>query len=73
MTVTIRRERDTVVLEVSDDGVGFDPRRPAEALADGHIGLASSTERVESLGGRVEIDSEPGRGTRVTATVPHET
>jgi signal transduction histidine kinase len=36
----------------------------------GHIGLASSTERVEALGGRFEVDSEPGRGTRVTISLP---
>ena len=72
VAVTVRRESGGVVLEVVDDGVGFAPARRAEALAGGHIGLASSAERVESLGGRVEIDSEPGRGTRVIATVPRE-
>jgi two-component system NarL family sensor kinase len=71
VAVTVRRERDGIVLEVSDDGAGFDPLRRAEALADGHIGLASSAERVESLGGRLDIDSAPGRGTRVVAVIPH--
>ena len=72
VTVTVRREREDIVLEVSDDGEGFDPLRHAEAVADGHIGLASSAQRVESLGGQIEIESALGRGTRVVATIPHE-
>jgi len=70
VTVAVRRERDGVALEVSDDGDGFDPARRAEAVAGGHIGLASSAERVESQGGRLEIFSEAGRGTRVVAVIP---
>ena len=73
VTVAVRRERDGIVLEVSDDGEGFAPARRAEALADGHIGLASTAERVESLGGRIEIDSALGRGTRVLAMIPPDT
>jgi two-component system NarL family sensor kinase len=68
--VSVRRQRRETVLEISDDGVGFDPARRAAALADGHIGLASSVERVETLGGRVDIMSAPGQGTRVLVTLP---
>jgi two-component system NarL family sensor kinase len=70
--VSVRRQRNETVLEVSDDGVGFDPARRAQALAAGHIGLASSVERVEASGGRVDIVSAPGQGTRVLVTLPGE-
>ncbi len=70
VAVTVRRLRGGVSLEVSDDGRGFDPARRVQALADGHIGLASSSERVESLGGRIEVDSRPGGGTRVQVVIP---
>ena len=51
--------------EVSDDGVGFDAR---ETSSNG--GLTRVADTVGALGGEVEIESEPGRGTRVTGRVP---
>jgi signal transduction histidine kinase len=44
--------------------------RRREALALGHLGLAASTERVEALGGSLEIVSGPECGTRVRVLVP---
>jgi PAS domain S-box-containing protein len=70
--VTLRRGEDAIVLEVVDDGCGMDPDRAEQALDQGHIGLASIALRVESLGGRVDLDTSPGRGTRVRATIPDE-
>ena len=55
-----------VVLEVSDDGVGFDP----QTLRPGHLGLSSMRERAARLGGHLEIHSAPGSGTRVRAEFP---
>jgi signal transduction histidine kinase len=55
-----------VTLRVADDGRGF---APAEVHGDGY-GLSSMSERVAALGGRVSVESEPGRGTRVTCTCP---
>ena len=53
---------------VRDDGCGFDPkRRPGPR--DGHFGLAGIHERLAELGGVMAIESEVGRGTKVTATV----
>jgi signal transduction histidine kinase len=72
-TVTIQawREGDTVVVEVADDGAGFDP---AEALAwstaAGHLGLRFMTERIEAAGGVLCIDALPGQGTRVEFRLP---
>jgi signal transduction histidine kinase len=59
-----------VVMEVADDGRGMDPGRRVTALEQGHIGLASSAERVEALGGTLEIQSAPGRGTRIRTALP---
>lgn len=55
-----------VVLEISDDGVGFDP----EAIPPGHIGLASMQERAAQHGGEVVVESTPGAGTVVRARIP---
>jgi signal transduction histidine kinase len=59
---------DMLALEVSDEGPGFVPR--ASATFDGHLGVAGMRERVESLGGRFSVRSEPGKGTQVTARLP---
>jgi signal transduction histidine kinase len=59
-------ERDgTLEFEISDDGRGFDVS--AETLT---AGLQNMADRVGALGGSLQIDAEPGRGTRVTGTVP---
>ena len=55
------------MVEVEDDGEGFDV--DATPSDDG-MGLFSVRERVEMAGGRLDIDSVVGRGTRVTITVP---
>jgi signal transduction histidine kinase len=48
---------------VEDDGCGFDP---LSAQADGHFGLRVMQDIVGEAGGTLEIDSTPGRGTRIT-------
>ena len=70
VVVTIRVEGETpeqhVVLEVVDDGVGFD----ADAVGEtGGIGLESMRERTEKLGGELVVRSTPGKGTSVKAIV----
>jgi signal transduction histidine kinase len=55
-----------LVLEVQDDGAGFDP----SASFPGHLGLQSMRERAERLGGSLDITSTPGQGTRIRATLP---
>jgi signal transduction histidine kinase len=49
-------------LEISDDGVGFDP---ASARRTGHHGLENMEARAEALGARLTVDSRPGAGTRI--------
>ena len=70
--LSTRREGDTVLIIVEDDGVGFDPTQPPE---DGrkHVGIDNVRARLDALcGGTLTIESEPGRGTRATITLPEE-
>jgi two-component system NarL family sensor kinase len=68
LTVAVDTER--IELEVRDDGTGFEPARRTAALQDGHIGLASSERRVQTVGGELVVGSAPGRGTTIRATLP---
>ena len=63
--IRVYRERDAVVFEVLDDGVGFDP-----ASAIGGNGLRNLKTRAAALRGVAEIESEPGRGTAVRWRTP---
>jgi len=54
-----------VTMEIADDGCGFDPRGEHAGM-----GLASMRERAEALNGEVTIESEPGRGTHISVTLP---
>ncbi|MEU4827531.1 ATP-binding protein [Actinomadura sp. NPDC023710] len=54
------------VLTVADDGCGFEIQAPSMLAAGGHYGLIGLRERAERVGGTVQMDSEPGRGTTVT-------
>jgi two-component system NarL family sensor kinase len=71
-TVTLRLATvgSEIVLEVSDDGRGMDPGRPQEALASGHIGLASVIQRVEAAGGEFALETAPSQGTKARVTLP---
>lgn len=68
VTVTLRHDGPRVVLEVADDGRGFDPA--ARSIAARRLGLVSMRERVEQAGGQLTIRSAPGRGTTVRAAIP---
>jgi len=59
-----------VRLVVSDDGRGFDPETVIHRQEQGQLGIALLADRAADLGGRLDIDSEPGRGTRVVLEVP---
>jgi signal transduction histidine kinase len=63
VTVCLGTDDQGLVLEIADDGRGFD--MGAEPHHQGRIGLASMRERVERLGGSLEILSTPGKGTTV--------
>jgi signal transduction histidine kinase len=67
-TVRIRRVVEAIQLTVEDDGCGFDPATASEH--GGSFGLQSMRGRMEIVGGSLVVDSSPGTGTRVTATIP---
>ena len=80
--VALKKNCDSLEVVVEDDGVGLqeqsgDAGRGAGRIAGskqdtrgGGFGLFNIRERIAPLGGRIEISSKPGRGTRVTLTVP---
>ena len=58
-------------LAVRDDGVGFDVLPTQEQAARrGRLGLLGMAERVHLLGGTLQVESNPGRGTRIRASFP---
>jgi LytS/YehU family sensor histidine kinase len=67
-----RRTDGEIIVEVLDDGVGFDVNNPGKE--DGHhesIGLINVRNRIEKmLGGSLFIESKPGKGTKVTVVLP---
>ncbi len=67
IALELRPAVDGSVLEIADDGVGFHVDRD---LGTTHRGLGNMRARAEAIGGRLEIRSAPGSGTRVTLTFP---
>jgi len=67
--VLLGRDDGAVVLEVHDDGVGFQPGEARSAGGD-HFGMLAMRERVEMIGGTCEVSSSPGKGTRVRVVLP---
>ena len=65
--VRVARERDGLEVVISDNGRGFDTGQP---LPEGHLGLANMAVRAADLGGRLAVESEPGRGTDIIVWVP---
>jgi signal transduction histidine kinase len=75
--LTLSYLEDEVALDVRDDGRGFDPAEPAQGRPrangnglSGGFGLVAMRQRVESLAGTLQIESEPGAGTAISACVP---
>jgi len=62
--VMLRPDQDGLVIEISDDGRGFDPETTPG------VGLKSMRERAAALGSKLEVTSEVGKGTRVSLRVP---
>ncbi|MFH8486571.1 GAF domain-containing sensor histidine kinase [Streptomyces longisporoflavus] len=66
--VTLVRRGAGAVLRVTDDGSGFDPRRIRREGR--HLGLVSMRDRAGGVGGRLTVESEPGKGTTIEMEVP---
>jgi signal transduction histidine kinase len=69
-SIRLFEERDRVSVTVKDDGAGFDTGSVGLAGSEGGFGLFSIRERVKSYGGRIRIESEPGKGSEVTVVLP---
>ncbi|MGH2730222.1 MAG: sensor histidine kinase [Actinomycetota bacterium] len=70
--VSLWLEESQVLAMIRDDGVGFDPKTAGRDGGREHFGLAAMKGRVEDLGGEFELQSRPGSGTIVTASLPME-
>jgi PAS domain S-box-containing protein len=64
--IELVQEADRLRLTVQDFGAGFDPA----TVGENSFGVAGIRERAKLLGGHAEIDSRPGKGTRVSVTLP---
>jgi PAS domain S-box-containing protein len=68
--VLVNMENGRFLVRVSDDGVGFDPQTLGAPTAEGGFGLYSIRERLAAVHGNLQIESNPGSGTVVTAVLP---
>jgi signal transduction histidine kinase len=66
LSVSLQLGREMAVLEIADDGIGFDPTTAGDR---GGMGLPGMVERAEQMGGQLTVESEPGAGTRVHVQV----
>lgn len=64
LTVRLDTQEGDLCLEISDDGTGFDSRKVSRS------GLSGLEDRIEALGGRLQVTSAPGRGTRLLVRLP---
>jgi signal transduction histidine kinase len=74
VNITLSYIGDCVVLDVHDDGVGFDTLLPGRVLLGaqdtGGFGLKAMRERIERLGGTLHVESAPGEGSTIVAELP---
>jgi signal transduction histidine kinase len=70
VSVRLWLDETAVHLSVSDDGMGFDKKTAVARPQTAGLGLLGMHERVELLGGQLELDSTPGQGTRIVAHLP---
>jgi two-component system sensor histidine kinase UhpB len=68
--LSLRSEDGSLVLEVRDDGVGFDPADTSTTAEGEHFGLIAMQQRVEMANGHWLVHSTPGAGTTVRAAIP---
>ena len=69
--ISIQRDENDIKVIVIDDGIGFDPTMTdSQAGITRGFGLFSIRERLDHIGKRLEIESQPGQGTRVTLVAP---
>jgi signal transduction histidine kinase len=74
VTVDLRRQDEMIILEIVDDGVGFDVDQALAEAAEreGHLGLINLQERAALVEGALAIHSRPGAGTRTVVAIPQK-
>lgn len=70
VVVTLTKDSDMILLTVEDDGCGFIPQPMDEVTPNQGAGLLGMVERLEMVSGRLEINSQIGEGSQLTAVVP---
>ncbi len=70
VTVVLSESDEGVLLEVEDDGVGFDLEDVARRALPGHLGMRSMHERAQVAAGWLRVESSPGGGTKVACWIP---
>jgi signal transduction histidine kinase len=71
VNVTLSFMEDEVILDVQDNGAGFDPSQAAQQAGPEHgYGLVALRERVGQLGGSLEVESAPGEGATLVVSLP---
>jgi PAS domain S-box-containing protein len=69
--VRFKLQDGQVILEIEDDGVGFEvSQRWIDLVREGHLGLAGAIERAEAIGGGLEVKTSPGQGTLIRIWAP---
>ena len=69
--ITVKKTANALILNVRDDGRGFDVESVDDAYAQkGSLGLLNMKERAELCHGKLTIDSKPGKGTLVSLALP---
>lgn len=72
--IDIALKTEDVIVRIADNGVGFDVEKvQAQYVERGSFGMMNMEERTELIGGRLSLQSQPGKGTVVTVTVPLDT
>jgi signal transduction histidine kinase len=64
--------KNEITLEIRDNGAGFDTERFRQQTSNEglHLGLLGMQERIGLIGGKLRIQSKPGKGTLIAATIP---
>jgi signal transduction histidine kinase len=70
VTLTLSYMDDEVILDVQDNGIGFDPSQDGQADFGHGYGLVSLQESALQLGGTLEVESTPGEGTTLVMALP---
>jgi signal transduction histidine kinase len=70
MWLSLKRCGNELEVVVKDDGIGFDVARISDPQTTKGFGLFSIREQLNNIGGRLNLESKPGHGARVTITAP---